>query len=275
MLSRFVCPADRLAELGEYVSLFGETSPLQVSALGRAGQSVDDFLSGLNESLAQIAAFREVHGARVAVETIELPLPPNLQSPISVARSVSERIEAIGPPRLKPFYEAPNRPGPADVAETVDAIASHNARWKGKRCQPAGFKLRTGGVVADAIPTPERVAFALTTCRERGVALKCTAGLHHPLRRFDASVQSKMHGFMNVFGAGVLGHSHALGPTGVQSIIEDELAEHFRFDAGGFAWGDLRATTQHITEARQIAVLSFGSCDFDEPREDLRALGWL
>lgn len=98
---------------------------------------------------------------------------------------------------------------------------------------------------------------------------------HQPVRRCDASVQTKMHGFMNVFGTGVLAHVHSLRAADAQAIIEDEQAEHFQFDEDGFAWNDLRATTQQITEARQIAFLSFSSCDFDDLREDLRANGLL
>jgi len=61
----------------------------------------------------------------------------------------------------------------------------------------------------------------------------------------------------------------------VRLIVEDEDAGHFLFDDEGFRWKDLRATTAEIVAARQHAVISFGSCSFDEPRDDLRNLGLL
>jgi len=57
-------------------------------------------------------------------------------------------------------------------------------------------------------------------------------------------------------------------------LLEDEQAAHLQFDEDGFAWNGVCATTQEITAARQTAILSFGSCNFDEPRDDLRALGY-
>ena len=50
---------------------------------------------------------------------------------------------------------------------------------------------------------------------------------------------------------------------------------HFLFHDGGMSWGALSATVEQIRQARQSSMISFGSCSFDEPRDDLRALGWL
>jgi hypothetical protein len=119
------------------------------------------------------------------------------------------------------------------------------------------------------------VAFALAACRHAGVALKCTAGLHHPLRHFDASMQVHMHGFVNVFAAGVLAHACGLGEGPLRRILEDETPGHFVFGAAGLRWGEHAATVEEVRAARRDAVLSFGSCSFDEPCDDLRALGWL
>jgi hypothetical protein len=75
--------------------------------------------------------------------------------------------------------------------------------------------------------------------------------------------------------AGVLAHRCHLGEEQVRQILEDEDPKHFRFDDAGLAWHDYRASLGEIKLARQLAVTSFGSCSFDEPRDDLRALGLL
>jgi hypothetical protein len=275
MLARFVCPSAWLGDLGAYAHLFDRTSPLTLSALSRASVSEDDFLSGVRQSLSHVAAFRREHGARVSVDVIELPLPHCPISPTWLTR-MAETIEAGGPPRLTPFVE-PKLIGDWRHAITaaVDAAAAHNARWRGERCQPVGLKLRTGGIAADAFPTPEQVAFVIVVCRDRGVALKCTAGLHHPVRGYDQTVRTTAHGFLNVFAAGILACAQASSESHVRAVLEDEQPAHFVFDDDGFTWSDARASIEAITTARRAALISFGSCSFDEPRSDLQKLGWM
>jgi hypothetical protein len=150
-----------------------------------------------------------------------------------------------------------------------------SAPWDKWFSAAAGLKLRCGGLEPSAFPSPEQVAFVITACRDALVPLKFTAGLHHPLRHYDEGVKTKMHGFLNVFGAGVLAHRHRLDEEQVRAIIADEDPTHFVFDDDCFRWKDYAATVGEIRLARQLAVTSFGSCSFDEPRDDLRTLGLL
>jgi hypothetical protein len=138
-----------------------------------------------------------------------------------------------------------------------------------------GFKLRCGGPEPAAIPSIDDVALALTRCRDQQVPFKATAGLHQALRHFDAGLESPVHGFLNVFGAGILSHARRLSETQVRLIVADENPKDFAFDDDGFHWHDWHATSAEITRARKNLVLSFGSCSFDEPLEDLRNLGLL
>src|SRR5262249_55594976 len=142
-------------------------------------------------------------------------------------------------------------------------------------CLPPGLKVRCGGLERSAFPSTEQLAFVLTQCRDKRLALKATAGLHHPFRRLDPGLEVQAHGFLNVFGAGVLAHARGLPEEQVRAILEDEDPGHFSSDEASFHWQDVRATTAEIRAAREEAVISFGSCSFDEPRDDLRALGWL
>src|SRR5262249_28093023 len=135
-------------------------------------------------------------------------------------------------------------------------------------------KLRCGGLEPAAFPDPAQVAHVIAACRDNGLVLKFTAGLHHPLRHFDAGVRTKMHGFLNVFGAGVLAHALRLDEAAIRAIIEEDAA-NFGFDELGFGWKQYHALTEEITAARRQFVTSFGSCSFDEPRADLRAMGIL
>jgi len=80
------------------------------------------------------------------------------------------------------------------------------------------------------------------------------------------------HGFLNVFGAGILAHVHKLNVDQLAEVLREESAAAFRFTDDGFAWRDWNCTVDQIREARQW-IPSFGSCSFEEPCEDLRAMG--
>ena len=84
-----------------------------------------------------------------------------------------------------------------------------------------------------------------------------------------------MHGFLNVFIAGVLAHSAQLEQEQLVCILEDEDRESFTFDESELRWKDLPASTEQVAAVRRDHVISFGSCSFDEPRADLRSLGLL
>jgi len=57
-------------------------------------------------------------------------------------------------------------------------------------------------------------------------------------------------------------------------MLAEEDAASFVFDEEMFRWREWKISTAQITQRRQL-VTSLGSCSFDEPREDLRALGLL
>ena len=84
-----------------------------------------------------------------------------------------------------------------------------------------------------------------------------------------------MHGFINIFTAALLGKCQELDTPTLTKIIEDEDSSNFRFEEQTLSWKDLEITADKITEGRNKAIVSFGCCSFDEPREDLRKLGLL
>src|SRR5262245_15528061 len=58
MLGRFVCPAARLGELEPYLDeLFQFGPPLRISASGRGGNTIADFLANLRTDLEIVADF--------------------------------------------------------------------------------------------------------------------------------------------------------------------------------------------------------------------------
>lgn len=270
MLGRFIIPAAQLDELHPYMSLFLNSEPLAISALGRKSKKAVDCLEGLRTDLHKIDSFCDNYKDAVKVEVFELPLPtviPKRELLEVIAVDTAER-------GLHTFCEV-TVPLHTDwehyMFETLDVIAQHNAETGIE----LGVKLRTGGVTADAFPSPEQMAAVLTGCRDRGIAMKFTAGLHHPIRMFREEVNTKMHGFLNVFTAGMLTYAYNLDVATTAEILTDETPASFSLTTKRLAWRNLMLSLSEIEHLRKTALHSYGSCSFDEPREDLQALGIL
>lgn len=262
MLSRFVVPARRLSELPAF------DEKISFTTLGRGGKDMEEFLANIHLDIADIRAFADVH-PNANVDMYEVALPASsLTDKFSANEIVTRAAEALNKNGITVFFESPFSEG---WEGRTEKLLRALRKVKDKH---VGFKLRTGGVTAEAFPSPEQVAQAIIQTREAGVPMKCTAGLHHPIRHFNSSVNTKMHGFLNVFGAGVLAFANGISQAEIQSILEDEDPSNFVFDEHGFAWKGLRVASSVIKRARLFAT-SFGSCSFDEPREDLRNLGIL
>lgn len=261
MLGAFILPVAEFDAAARDLSNFDSDHPLRISALGPRTDNSEAFLKSLSATIDAIATFQSRFDATV-IEQLEMPLPGEINA--GLFKAVRQRL---GHSNLKTFWEAK-----ADAAERVtELLSENNAANAGRKL---GFKLRTGGVTAEAFPSSAQIALALMAAGTRAVPIKFTAGLHHPVRRFHDSVQAKMHGFLNVLGAGVLALEHDWRQSEVIQMLDDEDAGSFSFTEDFFVWRDWRISTEAIPARREL-VTSFGSCSFDEPREDLRALNLL
>src|SRR5438105_9296383 len=268
MLSTFVLPVAQLEAAAKNLSQFDQKHPLRVSALGPKIENANSFIDALKTATQAIRSLQTQHVDLVLVNQLEMALP--VRAGLAVDADVGLLNDArsiIGDLKLQAFWEVP-----ADAAEqTIDLLAAHNSKTK---ATAFGFKLRTGGVTADAFPSSIQIARALIAAVKLHVPIKFTAGLHHPVRIFRDEVQTKMYGFLNVLGAGVLAAEHQWAEQQTVAMLEDEDAAAFAFHDTVFAWNGWEITIDRI-KARRKLVTSFGSCSFDEPREDLRALNFL
>lgn len=283
MLGRFVIPAARLAELEPYHELFLSEGPISAAVLCRGGATGEEVCLGFGNDMRDVAA---CNSDRVKVDVFEVRLPAYTAEPVAEL-AVKPYFPAVQfpPYSAEPLAEK-SRLDPYELM----CIFSLNCLFRifceapieslpnltqALRKDHLGFKLRCGGSDASAFPSSEHAALVLRACLDAGVPFKATAGLHHPLPHFNASLNVRMHGFINLFLAGVLAHARNLGIEQIRAILDDDRPEHFVFDDEGANWRDVRASTVEIAAARQQFMISFGSCSFDEPRADLRALGWL
>lgn len=281
MLSRFIIPASRLSELAPYrEELFPAESSFEFSVLGQATDTVDEYNQAIEEVISACRDFCEAHGDWVETNMLEMKLPTEtaFSHDVDLLQQVMDQtaeklvLHPTTPDTV--FYEGFfDESWRKDVEAIMEAISKHNEAVKDSEYyRYAGYKIRCGGVEADLFPSVEQVAFVLNTAREYDVPIKGTAGLHHPVRHYAESVQTKMHGFFNVFGGAMLGYAHNLNDEELESILKEEDAEQFKFTDEAFSWKSYSIETKDIKSLRQVALLSYGSCSFDEPREDLRDL---
>ena len=100
-----------------------------------------------------------------------------------------------------------------------------------------------------------------------------------------------MHGFINTFGAGIF-TSNFPNPSNSQEkyrmfillchMIDEQNSGNFTFDNEKMLWKveDERHTVfefgnKSINSCRTDMMISYGSCSFQEPIDDLKQLGWM
>ena len=138
-------------------------------------------------------------------------------------------------------------------------------------------KVRTGGLTPDAIPSSEQLADFLLAAAARKLPFKATAGLHHPVRSVRAltyapdSPRATMHGFLNVFAAAAFAW-HGAERIALIDLLNETDADAFGLTSKTLEWRGLHLSAEQIADARRNFAHSFGSCSFEEPIGDLRAL---
>ncbi len=304
MLGRFLCPSARLSELAsgwraagggpEDAASSSPAGPLRLAVVGRGGKDPASFHANVRADVANIVTLAQTMGNDMVVESYEVKLPVidhNAAEPDLFASELSDLVDTVrhffttAPvAEPTPFFEfAVLEP---DTIKTIakrliwdhalmeemlrDMLQPGETEWN--RVARAGWKLRCGG---DARPQTAQVASVLFQCCLADIPWKATAGLHQPLRRFDAGLKAAMHGFVNLFAAGILAQACKLSEARLNEVLNDEDSSHFVFDEAGFTWNGHRATIDAIQTARRTFVTSFGSCNFAEPCDELQHLGWI
>lgn len=252
MLGRFVVPVARLDELRE-MALRHFTDGDQVWRLSAlAGEDI-------YQTFRQITMFNEQNRDVLFVDSLEVRA--------STVSKIENTVDAM-PSGLNAFFEIGLNPNFAELAAAL-AINRQSA------------KIRTGGVTPEDFPRSREIIRFVRTCLAGNVPFKATAGLHHPIRCYrpltyaEDGPSGTMHGFLNLFLMTGFARE-GFRPEVLEEIMEEEFGEVFAFDEAGATWaGEHRLEVWQIERIRRLGIRSFGSCSFDEPVEDLKALGLL
>jgi hypothetical protein len=255
MLGRFVLP---LARLEDFEHAFDE-----LPASSRAKPWPLAVTSGRNLEVdaMKIVDFNERHGDEgrqdATIDAIEMK--------VHDLDDIARADDVLAEPAER-FFEMAIE---SDPSEWLAAVAEVGGR----------AKVRTGGATADLVPSVHDLARFLEVCAAEDVAFKATAGLHHPVRSaYSATADARsptvvMHGFLNLFLAAVLAYRHRARADALEPVLGEESPDAFVFDGAGVGVKGHRLACEEIASTRRSFALSFGSCSFDEPASDLKALG--
>ncbi|WP_409271425.1 hypothetical protein V1499_18295 [Neobacillus sp. SCS-31] len=266
MLGKFILPFDSLEEL---VELFPNLPPgtyLPLSLTRRNCGQLYDFYERFCKELQIIEDFNWKHGHLAEIIMFEIPLPQGIPNKNELLLLASLGQAA----NIKLFLEimvSDQENWEQQLIQTLDVFAQTNSLVS----SALGVKFRTGGLEAKMFPSPEKLSAFLYHCAERRLQIKFTAGLHHPVRMFRHEVGTKMHGFVNVFTAGLFAYAHQLNKEALTELLKDESPENFCFQPEQLSWKNNQITVQDIRRSRKH-LFSYGSCSFDEPRDELREL---
>ena len=273
MLGRFIAPATRLDAVAKAMAgVRPAQSPWPFAVLVGAADDPDAARAAVPAQGAAIAHFEETGGGRTPVESLETPVPvaAAIAHPAAFLDRLTGDLAAAGLGGRELFWETP---AGGDDAAVIAAVADLDRA--GSPFPRVGVKLRCGGVTAEAFPTCERVATVVGLCRAHGVPLKGTAGLHHPLRHRSTDPDVMMHGFLNVFGAGLLAWGLDAPLDVLTACVSETDVTAFDISDTAFAWRDQVVPADVVADIRRRRLGGFGSCSFAEPCEDLVNLGLL
>ena len=137
--------------------------------------------------------------------------------------------------------------------------------------------MSTGGVTADAFPPATLVVRFIRNCLRAQVRFKATAGLHHLLRAeyaltYDANApRGMMFGYLNVFLAAAFMASGLSDADAVQ-FLEEGDATAIVVSGASIVWRGHTVSAAQLAQMREQAAVSFGSCSFREPFDELQIL---
>lgn len=261
MLGRFVCPANALTLFSQLADPLLPRDhgaiPWRLSVTGSGNVAAD---------LEAINAFNERH--RVCFDECGA-IVDAYETKVASAADI-DAVHALVPRELLTYLEVPV----ASARELLPRVGATGRR----------AKLRTGGVTADAFPTPAAIVAFLRECMEQHVVAKATAGLHHALRGAyrltyaDDAPSGRMYGYLNLFLTAALLLDGGSDSDAVH-LLECGDVPAFSIDEFRITWrGPERAVILEralLQRTRESLLVSFGSCSFTEPTDEIRQLGWV
>ena len=267
-LQHFILPAAQIREFDSLRDNRRRDAPWTLSLIMGGAETLHDWQTSLEDVLEPFAS-RDAKNTDV-VQVLEIGLPRAIDADVDSFTQAVESLERqLAPTSLVVcmiFFETTSAEHRRVLAQVLAARKSHTRKL--------GLKLRTGGLTRDHFPSVQQLAECIRLCHSLDIQWKATAGLHHPLPSDCKRTDAKMHGFLNLLCAVILLEGNKLPVNQIEDLLTDRNPDHFVFDDTSLKWMGITANVEQIRLGRE-RFLSFGSCSFAEPLEDLTALGLL
>jgi len=261
MMRQFILLSDQLHEISpQLMSHYTQEYPLRLSLISA---DISNDMAHVNDFLRTYKDIVFITGYESRIIDI-----PSLESALQMVTEQNNlhNIDFLSFYELSPCNEWLHK-----MHDVISKMSKYNSSGD----KAVGFKLRCGGVEAGMFPDAHHIAETIIACRNASIPMKFTAGLHHPIRHYNKSVQAKMYGFFNIFIGGMMAYKFNLNKDELVTTLLDENPGNFNFSENALKWKDYSIQNNEIEKYRQEAFISFGSCSFDEPRHDMRELGLL
>ncbi len=247
--------------MGRFLSRASELERLAAVATGSMRRGEPPWSIGV--------IFDITHGAAAALgQEFQREMAPVMSVSSAEARATPEAppgalIDAMATidPDIATFIEVDTA---TDLTDQIRDISSA-LRERGR---PGGAKLRCGGTTPEAFPTVGDVSTFLWEASGSSIPFKATAGLHHPIRHRDEKLGVWRHGFVNILLASVACDAGESKST-VEQIVAETDPDAFAIGTMAASWRDVSLPGAAIARSRRSGFTAFGSCDVEEPLNDL------
>ncbi len=250
MLGRFIVPIGHLDEFSDEAKPFlNSRKTWRLSLISN---------EDLEETLEIVSDFNLKHEGKAKIDTLEIK--------VEKVDEINQSSKII-PHELVAFFEIPSDDG---IGDFITSLALNRQR----------AKIRTGGITQNAFPSTDAIIKFMRICIAANVPFKATAGLHHPVRctkplTYEANAPiGTMHGFFNLFLSACFLRQD-LNNSFVHRLMNETGGKNFSFKEYKISWIDHSVSTVNVALTRSKNAISFGSCSFLEPIEDLQSLGLL
>lgn len=273
LLNRFIIPVTQLNDFAELYRQ-NEYKNIFFSYLLSKIDNKREFFLTLEDELKAIQNFEKLFPSPSNGSLyFELTCPReivdgNKQSLRDFVKNTTRAIANTRNTTYKVFYELPV----VKFDETMFRYFIEYLAIENLNGYPTHFKLRAGGTRKEHFPSSETVAKVLLALKEFGVGFKATAGLHHPFKYFDSKLETKVHGFLNLFSAAALVYIYPLDFESLFILLDEANEKNFVFSESEINYRNWEIGLAEIEKVRKEFAFSYGSCSFIEPVDDLKKL---
>jgi len=241
MLYRFICPIAHLQTIYD-LSMKQDVFNIPIIVVG-SSQEIENQMHWMS-----------MHRDRLSFSSAETKFDYHHKTLKSVLKLINNDIN-LDMVFLEPNIEFID----SKLISFLDDLSKHSS---------FGLKVRCGGALAQSIPSIQLLSNLFILCADRNISLKFTAGLHHALRHINHN-NTMEHGFINMFLSSMLAFSGQKDKDLISKILDCQDKQKFIFTDEGIKFENVQISTKKIIKARK-QVISFGSCDFIQPINDLK-----